>query len=103
MATKDKTQGHGFVYVNVKTLLNSVEEIRSNPHIHPQEKSALTFGPLRPSELPPIEEFHTSDLLTTPEYVPPSDRFLKIKENLDRLQTLHAKLHEILAELNKKK
>jgi hypothetical protein len=42
MAKRDRSQGHGFVYVNVAKLLKQVDEIKRRPEIHPQERDAYS-------------------------------------------------------------
>lgn len=43
MATRDRSQGFGFVYVDIPKLLDQVEEVIANPEKHPQENEAQSI------------------------------------------------------------
>lgn len=113
MAFRDRNQGFGFVYVDIKKLLEQTNEISENPESHPQEDTAFSIHlPKRPTPTPapapaPVAEMKPTEVKAAAAR-PVEDRIKQIKENLDRLQTLHHKLHAVLEELssvsrNKKK
>ena len=110
MAFRDRNQGFGFVYVDIKKLLEQKDIIEQNPETHPQENTAFSVHMPKkaaPSPAPvivPMPEVKSEARLQQPV----DERIKQIKENLDRLQSLHHKLHAVLDELsnvsrNKKK
>ena len=84
MAYRDKTQGFGFVYVDLKSLL---EQRKS------QTAEAITKIPKNAKTV----NFNKDIPQRPPQATPSLDQ---IKKNLDRLQKLHQKLHIMLEELN---
>lgn len=83
MAHRDKKQGFAFVYVDAQKML---DRVRKQPVDAPM---AVEAGPA-----PKFNFTLPTANKKSPEAVK------KIKDNLDRLQALHHKLHAMLAELN---
>lgn len=98
MAFRDKTQGFGFVYVDLAKILADRDQLTKD-----------TGGPVHPPETPSIN--------FAKDYTPPTpapvaaaapdqskaraSAIQEIRMNLDRLQSLHHKLHAMLDDLNK--
>ena len=105
MAFRDRNQGFGFVYVDIKKLLEQTDEISQNPESHPQEDTAFSIHlPKKPTPVPnpapaPVADMKNAEVQAAAAR-PVEDRIKQIKENLDRLQTLHHKLHAVLEELS---
>ncbi len=101
MAHRDRSQGFGFIYVDIEDVLAQRNEIakadQQNMHVAPSkeiQRISLNRDP-RSTE---------SQTIPTPATPPPQERqqaISQIRENLDRLQSLHHKLHAMLEELNK--
>jgi len=112
MAFRDRSQGFGFVYVDIKQLLEQTDAINANPEAHPQEKTALSIhipkkaapAPVvMPAPAPAANEIKPEELasnVTNLNKQPMDARIKQIKDNLDRLQSLHHKLHAVLDELS---
>lgn len=102
MAFRDRNQGFGFVYVDVKKLLEQTDSIVRNPEVHPQEKTAFSIHmPKKSNPSPASAPAPITDIRQPAPVKRPVDaRIAQIKENLDRLQTLHHKLHAVLDELS---
>jgi len=93
MARRDRSQGFGFVYGDLKEILAHRKEII---------KAELAAQPA------PVE---TQKINFNKDQAPQSDgmelvrqranAIQQIRENLDRLQSLHHKLHAMLEELNR--
>jgi hypothetical protein len=85
MANRDRSQGFGFIFTNVSELLSkkewSEEAIVQSKAINFNKDSL--FVPEKP-------------VTSTPDKTPTE----QIRENLDRLQSLHHRLHVMLEELN---
>lgn len=77
MAHRDRSAGHAFMYIDIKDL------IQQSPAI---KKAAETQAPVNA----PAHSTHRFG--TTAE---------QVQGNLERLQSLHHKLHAMLEELNK--
>jgi hypothetical protein len=93
MAFRDKSQGFGFVYVDVEKLLAQRDELSKNP-LHPQAETAQTINLNR-------DKTRTEGPKIVPVPSLPSEPSLAdIREKLDKLQTLHHKLHVVLEELS---
>jgi hypothetical protein len=94
MAHRDKTQGFGFVYVDLKKILAQRDHI-SNPQNEPQNElvpegtQSVNFNK---DPLPVAPDANTRQR---------AQAITQIRTNLDRLQSLHHKLHAILEDLNK--
>ncbi len=98
MANRDKTQGFGFMYVDITKLLKQRDEVakmEAKP-VMTNNLSTLNFN----------KDIVDSEM-KSPESKPADTRIDReaaihqIKSNLDRLQALHHKLHAMLEELNK--
>jgi hypothetical protein len=94
MAQRDKSQGFGFVYVDVEQLMAQRDSIaKDKPLATPTNVPSINFN-RDPKTL------RKEDVLPA---APPKEKaqtLSQIRENLDRLQSLHHKLHAILEELN---
>lgn len=100
MAQRDKTQGFGFVYVDARKLLEQTKESGESPSLDTSKVASINFNKdprpqkpqptLKASEIPPGKEAKDKNAAIQ-----------QIRDNLDRLQTLHHKLHSILEDLNK--
>ncbi len=101
MAQRDKSQGFGFVYVDVASLFATRDQLdkknsRATPIPNPSEAKTLNFNkdpqvrvaPEEPTTVPVTGSVETKGAAIT-----------QIRENLDRLQSLHHKLHAMLEEL----
>lgn len=93
MAQRDKSQGFGFVYLDISKILSQRAELEKNNDapIDTSEVKVVNFNkdPI-PAVAPQASE-------------PTRERaaaVAQIRENLDRLQSLHHKLHAMLDELN---
>lgn len=83
MASRDRSQGFGFVYMNLNSFLSANEPWSEEGPLTPVPAQTINFNKdaavePTPSESPAVE---------------------KIRENLDRLQTLHQRLHVMLEEI----
>lgn len=101
MAQRDRSQGFGFMYVNIAKVLEDREKLSaesttpvstSNVHVanfnKDQVKVATTpVAPVAAEKAAPAEGRKQA--------------MTQIKENLDRLQSLHHRLHAMLDELNR--
>ena len=81
MAQRDKSQGFGFIYVDVPTLLKNKDQLALEANA---PGKSINF----PKDEPKAKKDDTGSA------------FGEIKSNLDRLQSLHHKLHAVLEELN---
>ena len=93
MAQRDRSQGFAFMYVDISKLLKQRDELK-NTEIPVATATAPVINLNR--DKPAIVQ---NDSLALNQ-----DRQLSlkmIKDNLDRLQSLHHKLHAMLEELNK--
>ncbi len=105
MAFRDRSQGFGFVYVDIKKLLEQTDAVNANPEMHPQEKTAFSIHlPKKAAPAPvvapapsPLAEIKQDETMAKK---PMDERIKQIKDNLDRLQSLHHKLHAVLDELS---
>ena len=90
MAYRDRSQGFGFVYVDLKKLLSESAKFDVDESAPVEfESSAKTIHVTKES------------IAAAPAAVaPPSAPVEKLKENLDRLQQLQHKLHAMLEELS---
>ncbi len=91
MAVRDKTQGFGFVYVDIEKLLAQRDELVKDRALHPQHDTAQTIN-LNRDPMP-------AKRMSSEISVPTGGTLDQIREKLDRLQTLHHKLHVVLEEL----
>ncbi len=92
MAQRDKSQGFGFVYVDIEKLLLQRDELTKERALHPQAETAKTINLNRdPRPATPAPAMQVATEIPT---------VAQIREKLDRLQSLHHKLHAVLEELN---
>ncbi|MCB0404074.1 MAG: hypothetical protein KDD51_04760 [Bdellovibrionales bacterium] len=112
MAYRDKGQGFAFVYVDIKKLLESskkpldfeqplTEEVKDSKVVRFNRDTApvapapklptADFVPIQPSQVP---------LRGISQVRERAEAITQIKKNLDRLQSLHHKLHAMLEDLN---
>ena len=105
MAHRDRSQGFAFVYVDLAKLLRERDKFTDNdtgPVYGPEEKSinfnrdiATAVRPTPVTTTAPVEPAEIS-----PQTTERNSAIRQIRENLDRLQSLHHKLHSMLDELN---
>ena len=96
MAQRDRTQGFGFVYLDIAKLLK-----QAKPHYARPEKAASTEAKAAETvnfNKDPQPAAATKTATSQTHNSAPIDQ---IRGNLDRLQTLHHQLHAMLEELNK--
>jgi hypothetical protein len=95
MAHRDKSQGFGFVYADIKTLLSQRDELKKLDNWEPIEVS-------QEAEVVNLNKDQVGDA-AVPAITPIADTTSvdQIKENLDRLAKLHQKLHVMLDEINR--
>ena len=94
MAQRDRSQGFGFVYVDIAKLLANKEwQKEGMPITSNEDAQVINFN--RDPQLKAATE--TAPAEAPRDKVPAVQQ---IRENLDRLQSLHHKLHAMLAELN---
>ena len=84
MAYRDKTQGFAFAYVDIQKLLS--------------QKSPEKEPTLPTDNIVPLAKEQDAENTKPAEKSPSVEQ---VKQNLDRLQALHHKLHAILDELNR--
>ena len=85
MATRDRSQGFGFVYMNLESFLSKKDQwLEEGPVAAPAEAKTMNFN--------------KDAAATSPESAKAS--VAQIRENLDRLQSLHQRIHGMLQELN---
>ncbi len=99
MAQRDRSQGFGFIYVDINDLLAQRSAIakadQENLHMAPmKETQAIQLNRETPTPAPALVE-------TAPKAPERTHAIQQIRDNLDRLQSLHHKLHAMLEELNK--
>lgn len=94
MAQRDRSQGFGFVYVDIQKLLAQRHEFAERPEESLSTAQTMTVPSVnfnkdnvRPLKRPEIKSGRAEEVH-------------QVKENLDRLQSLHHKLHAMLEELN---
>jgi len=90
MATRDRSQGFAFVYVDVAQLLKERDEVGKRLE-HPQQNTAQSVNMNRDRRV--LDDDDTLEM--------PRPGVNQVKQNLDRLQTLHHKLHAMLEEMDK--
>ncbi len=98
MAQRDRSQGFGFVYVDIAKLLASKQDL-------PKEGTPMNTGD---AQVVNFNKDRKSETTMISDAAPASDTSLQdraaavnqIRGNLDRLQSLHHKLHAMLEELN---
>lgn len=101
MAQRDKSQGFGFVYVDVASLFATRDQLdkknsRATPIPNPSDAKTLNFNKDPQGRVSP--EAATAPV-TGSGVETKGAAITQIRENLDRLQSLHHKLHAMLEEL----
>ncbi len=105
MAQRDKSQGFGFVYVDLAKILADRDKLdkesfgpvpATGNHINFNKDTNMVES-VRRVPAPQPAPVATPQATTQHER---SNAIQQIRENLDRLQTLHHKLHAMLDELN---
>jgi hypothetical protein len=100
MAVRDKSQGFAFVYTDLAKIL--AERDRGTredaPVVPPPETQSVNFNKDVRRVPPPADAAATA---AGNDARARATAIQEIKENLDRLQSLHHKLHAMLEELNK--
>lgn len=94
MAHRDKSQGFGFVYADIKTLLAQREELKKLDNWEPIEVS-------QESEVVNLNKDQVGEAVPAITPIADTTSVDQIKENLDRLAKLHQKLHVMLDEINR--
>lgn len=84
MAHRDRSQGFGFVYVDIKKLLEEKDALGN-----PESPTPVSTEGVAAANFP-----KTADAVRER-----SQAVHQIKDNLDRLQSLHHRLHAMLAEI----
>ena len=96
MAQRDRSQGFGFVYMDVSKLLKQKNEDMPTDFQAPIDTESLTVANFNKDTNRTLEvSAEQSDYVRSR-----ATAMQQIRTNLDRLQSLHHKLHAMLAELN---
>lgn len=99
VAERDRSQGFGFMYVDITKLLKERKENASNEAT--DEKPVLTnnvkHANFNRDTVAPKTTAEISALTANQK----EDAIRQVRANLDRLQVLHHKLHSMLDDLNK--
>lgn len=103
MAQRDRNQGFGFMYADITKLIAKKRELEKADGFAPIQTEGQTLNFNRDKS--PIVAKVASELPRTDginEMIKDrANAISTLKENLDRLQSLHHKLHAMLDELNK--
>src|SRR4051812_9446058 len=93
MAHRDKSQGFGFIYSDIQTLLRQRGELSKMDQWEPIDS---------PAEAQSVNlNKDVTDGRASSSQAPAQPSVEQIKENLDRLAKLHQKLHVMLDEINR--
>jgi hypothetical protein len=103
VAYRDRSQGFAFVYTDLAKLLRERDKIDDNAHgpVYGPEEKTINFNrdnQLKPA-VPSPSPAPSQDVIA-PAATERNSAIRQIRENLDRLQSLHHKLHSMLDELN---
>lgn len=98
MASRDRSQGFAFVYVDIKKLLSNPSAFQEDAHTPVDTGDAEVVSVDRAVEA--AIEPQTETVVEEKRSTSANPALTQIKDNLDRLQSLHHKLHAMLAELN---
>ena len=79
MAHRDRSANHAFMYIDIRQLLENNQQVATE---------SAAGAPVTTSEVKTVQLPQTSSISA-------------LQNNLDRLQSLHHKLHAMLDELNK--
>src|SRR6476619_1888119 len=98
MAFRDRSQGFGFVYLDLAKFIAERDELeKKHTPYPPADVTTVNFNKDPQTQVLPLRP---SEKVTKPWSTPRNEAITQIRENLDRLQALHHKLHAMLAELN---
>lgn len=103
MAQKDRNQGFGFMYADITKLIAKKQELEKQQGFTPlsTEGKTLNFNRDKVSVVAkPIDKLPNTDGINQ-MILDRTNAVTTLKDNLDRLQSLHHKLHSMLDELNK--
>ncbi len=92
MAFRDRSQGFGFVYLDLAKFVAERDELekKHGAVYPPAHVPSINFNKDPQPQLKPVPAPRNTR----------SEAIGQIRENLDRLQSLHHKLHAMLEELN---
>lgn len=102
MAYRDRSQGFAFVYVDLAKILRERDkQVDDTGPVFPGETKSINFNKdiLASAKAAPAAAAPTEEMVS-PQVTERSAAIRQIRENLDRLQSLHHKLHSMLDELN---
>lgn len=91
MARRDRSQGFAFVYIDVREFLKASRQKKIQDISSHQPTEGMVIN---------LNKESSSDSPAEGTNAAPSEAVSQIRDNLDRLQSLHHKLHAMLAELN---
>lgn len=100
MAQRDRSQGFGFVYVDIAALLAQRDQLKkefSQP-VDTGTSQAVRFA--QPVASPTKSMPAAPSESVADETRDHKNAVAQIRDNLDRLQSLHHKLHAMLEEIN---
>lgn len=103
MAHKDRNQGFGFMYADITKLIAKKKELENNEGFAPIPTVGQTLNfnkDKTPVVAKPISQIHSTDGFND-LIKDRANAIATLKENLDKLQSLHHKLHSMLDEINK--
>ena len=104
MAQRDRAQGFGFMYADISKLIAKKKELEKEgaftPVAEPNTQSINLNRDPQPKATP-INEARANTVSSGAFMKERSQAISQIRENLDRLQSLHHKLHAMLEDLNK--
>lgn len=102
MAYRDRSQGFAFVYTDLAKLLRERDKIVDNDHgpVYGPEEKSVNFNKDSQVAKRVAPVAVASEDVIAPAATERNSAIRQIRENLDRLQTLHHKLHSMLDELN---
>jgi len=100
MAQRDRSQGFGFVYVDIAALLAQRDQFKKE-FSAPVDNGTTQAVKFNQPAASPLKSVPTAPVASAPETGRDHQNAVsQIRENLDRLQTLHHKLHAMLEEIN---
>lgn len=102
MAQRDRSQGFGFMYVNIAKVLEEQKEVSAESVTPVSTKNVHHANFNRDTEaMPTTKDSQVKPSTDVVKLEGRAQAMAQIKENLDRLQSLHHRLHAMLEELNK--
>lgn len=103
MAHKDRNQGFGFMYADITKLIAKKKELEAQEGFTPIQPEGKTLNFNRDTQsivakqIAEIPKTNGVNQMLQDR----ANAISTLKDNLDRLQSLHHKLHSMLDELNK--